>query len=156
MAVSLSNITGGAQTGFTTPGYNVTQDSAVEFNSKQWYVSALTGTQAGVLAHAGASNPFTLTFWKPKALKALVWNALNSVGILSNVPRNNYGLLTRKGLLSVANQPHQVGVIRTQIEVPAGAEVVDPANLRAMISAHIGALNQVSAGLGDTTVSGSL
>lgn len=156
MSVSLTNITGGAQTGFTTPGYNVAVDTAVDFNSKQWYVSAVTGTQAGVTAHAGPSSPFTVAVWKPRVLKPLQWNALNSVGILTSVPRNNYGVAVRKGLTCVANQPQQVGLVRIQCEIPAGAEVTDPANVRAMISCAIGALNQISAGLGDTAVSGAL
>jgi hypothetical protein len=70
------------------------------------------------------------------------------------VPKNVYKLLTRKGVLPLAGQPYQVMLISTQIEVPAGADLVSPAEVRAALSAHIGALSQQSAGIGDTAVSG--
>jgi hypothetical protein len=44
--------------------------------------------------------------------------------------------------------------IRTEIEVPAGADAADPANVRAALSLMIGALNQISASIGDTAVTG--
>jgi hypothetical protein len=47
-------------------------------------------------------------------------------------------------------------LIRTSIEVPAGADTVDAEDIRAALSAHIGALSQVSSGIGDTAVSGVL
>jgi hypothetical protein len=45
-------------------------------------------------------------------------------------------------------------LITTVMEVPAGSDLASPAEIRAALSAHIGALNQQSAGVGDTTVSG--
>jgi hypothetical protein len=44
--------------------------------------------------------------------------------------------------------------ITTVIDLPAGADTADAANVRAALSAHFGALSQQSAGVGDTTVSG--
>jgi hypothetical protein len=45
-------------------------------------------------------------------------------------------------------------MIRTIIEVPAGADTADAPNVRAALSMHIGSLSQASAGIGDTGVSG--
>jgi hypothetical protein len=42
------------------------------------------------------------------------------------------------------------------MQVPAGSELADAANIRAMLSAAFGVLMQQSAGIGDTTVSGIL
>lgn len=153
MTVSISTpVTGAAQTGLTSPTYTVVSDQAPDVNAKQWAVTALGGTQTGVVPHSIAS-PFTLTFWKPKVLKILgIPNP--TTGILSNVPSNVMALVTRKGVTPLAGQATRVMQIDTKISVPAGADTADTSNVRAALSAHIGALQQISAGLGDTVVTG--
>lgn len=147
-----SPITGAAQTGFTSPTYTLTADTASDVNGKQSAVTALGGTQTGVVAHSVAS-PFTIAFWRPKVLKIL--GRTNPVtGLLPSVPLNTYKVVTKKGVLPLAGQPHALGRITSVIEVPSGSDAADPANLRAMFSAHIGALNQQSAGMGDTAITG--
>lgn len=147
-----SPITGGAQTGLTTPTYTITSDVAPDSNGKQVAITALGGTQTGVTTHSVAA-PFTITFVRPKSFKAL-GQPSPATGRISSVPRNNYKVITRKGVLPLAGQPSQNLLITTIIEVPAGSDLADPANVRAALSAHIGALNQQSAGFGDTVVSG--
>lgn len=153
MTVAITSpVTGAAQTGLTSPTYTVVSDQAPDVNAKQWAVSALGGTQTGVVPHSIAS-PFTLTFWKPKVLKILgIPNP--TTGILSNVPNNVMALVTRKGVIPLAGQATRVMQIDTKISVPAGADTADTSNVRAALSAHIGSLQQISAGLGDTVVSG--
>ncbi len=147
-----SPITGALQTGLTSPTYTLTSDVAPDVNGKQVAVTALGGTQTGVTAHSVAS-PFTITFVRPKVFRVL--GKPNPVtGLVKDVPRNTYKTITRKGVLPLAAQPYTNLQITTVIEVPAGSDTVDPANIRAALSAHIGALNQQSAGIGDTTVSG--
>lgn len=141
-------ITGSAQTGFTTPGYTAIADTPPDVNSKQAVVTALTGTQAGVTAHS-VSSPFTFTATRPKQL-AVLGKPNPVTGLIANVPRNTYKFLTRKGVLPLAGQPQQVLLIRTEIQVPAGADSVDIANVRAALSMHIGELTVNSAGIGDT------
>lgn len=145
-------VTGAAQTGFTTPTYTLTADVAPDSNGKQHAVSAIGGTQTGVDV-SSVSRPFTATFVRPKALKTL-GNANPVTGIISNVPRNTYKLITRKGVLPLAGQPSQTMLVTTIIEVPAGSDTADPANIRAALSLHLGLLAQQSAGIGDTGVSG--
>lgn len=148
------SLTGAAQTGFTSPGYTTTPDQAPEVNSKQVAVIAITGTQAGVDAHS-VSRPFTITVTKPRQNLAL--GKPNPVtGLISSVPRNKYKVVTRKGVLPLVGQPDQVLIIRTEVEVPAGADTADAANVRAALSAHIGALSNQSSGIGDTTINGVL
>lgn len=144
-------ITGAAQTGLTSPTYTITADTAPDTNGKQSAVTALGGTQTGVTAHSVAA-PFTLTCIKPKVAKVL-GQPNPSTGRISSVPRNTYKVITRKGVLPIAGQPYQNMLITTIIEVPAGSDLADAANVRAALSAHIGTLNQQSAGLGDTIVS---
>lgn len=147
-----ASITGGAQTGFTTPGYTTSVDTPVDVNSKQVAVTAITGTQAGVDAHSVA-RPFTIAATRPKQFQVL--GKPNPVtGVIGSVPRNTYKVLVRKGVTVLAGQPSQVAIVRVEIEVPAGSDIADPSNLRAACSAAIGTLSSISAGLGDTLING--
>lgn len=155
MAITIpGSVTGAAQTGLTTPTYTTTADTPPDINSKQAAITALGGTQTGVTTHSVAA-PFTLTVSRPKQFQAL-GKPNPTTGLISSVPRNTYKVLTRKGVLPLSGQPQQVMIIRTEIEVPAGADLADAANVRAALSAHIGLLSGVSAGVGDTSVSGVL
>jgi len=153
MAISLSTpITGSAQTGLTTPTYTITADVAPNINGKQWAVTALGGTQTGVSTHT-VSDPFTITFSRPSTFKAL-GKPDPVTGVVKSVPMNVYKGIVRKGMLPLAGQAYAVGLVRTEISIPAGADTYSAPELRAMLSAYIGAITQVSAGLGDTCASG--
>lgn len=154
MSIALTNITGTAQTGLTSPTYTVSEDRGPILTSEQWVVSALGGTQTGVSAHS-IGCPFTVTFTKPTLYKTLA--VVNPVtGRLPSVPRNTHKVITRKGVLPLAGQPSVNLNIITEISVPAGADLADPNSVRAALSAHIGALSQQSSGLGDLLVTGVL
>lgn len=155
MTVAISSpITGGAQTGFTSPTYTLTTDQAPSLFGKQYAVTAIGGTQVNVDVHS-ASKPFTITVVRPNAIKALP--APNPVtGIIKAVPKNVYKVIVRKGMTPYANQQAQVGIINASIEIPAGCDTYEPEDVRAMLSAFAGAINQISAGLGDTLVTGLL
>lgn len=149
-----SPVTGGAQTGLSGPTYTLTGDTAPDANGKQYAVTALGGTQTGVLAHSVAA-PFTLTMFRPKVPRVL--GSPNPVtGVVSNVPNNTYKVITRKGVLPLAGQPSRTMIVTTTIEVPAGADLADPNSVRAALSAHVGLLLQQAAGIGDTAVNGVL
>lgn len=149
-----SPVTGSAQTGLTSPTYTLTADTAPAPNGKQWAITALGGTQAGVDTHSVA-RPFTLSVFKPLVARVLgVINALT--GRVPSVPRNVYTVITRKGVTPLAGQPSENAVIETRVSVPAGADLADPANLRAALSLHFGAVIQQSAGIGDTVVTGMI
>nr|UJQ85360.1 MAG: hypothetical protein 2 [Leviviridae sp.] len=147
------SITGAAQTGFTTPGYTTTVDSAPS-NGKQVAITALTGTQTGVDVHS-VSKPFTCSVFRPVQFGVL-GKPNPTTGLIAQVPRNIYKVMTRKGVTPLAGQPVVNSIIRTELEIPAGSDTADTANLRAAISAHIGLLTSISAGLGDTVVNGVL
>lgn len=147
-----SPITGTAQTGLTSPTYTHVADIAPDPSGKQVAVTALGGTQTGVTTHSMAS-PFTLTFFRPKAFRFL-GKPNPTTGLVRDVPRNTFKLITRKGVLPLAGQPYQNMQITTIIDLPAGADTADSANVRAALSAHIGGLSQQSAGIGDSAVSG--
>lgn len=145
-------ITGGAQTGFTAPTYTHVPDMAPQPTGKQVAVSALGGTQAGVTTHT-VSSPFTINFVRPATYKVL--GKPNPVtGLIKDVPRNTYKVIVRKGVTPLAGQPFSIMQVTVSIDVPAGADSADAPNVRACLSAAIGALSQQSAGIGDTANSG--
>lgn len=154
MSFSLTSpITGGAQTGFTSPTYTIATDVAPTSAGKQYAVTALGGTQTGVDASSTPSKPFTITLSKPTTLRAL--GVVDPVtGQLRNVPRNVYKILVRKGVTPLAGQAPVALQARLEIEVPAGADTADAANVRAAMSLLIGSLNSISASIGDTLVTG--
>lgn len=155
MSIALTTpVTGGAQTGFTAPTYTIVADTPPDINAKQWVVTALGGTQTGVTVHS-VSSPFTQAFFRPKNPRSL--GAPNPVtGVVSNVPTNTYKVITRKGAVPLAGQSPRTFVINSTLDVPAGTDAASPAELRAALSMHIGALQQISAGLGDTVINGVL
>lgn len=154
MSVNLTSpVTGGLQTGFTAPTYTIVGDIAAGgINGKQWAVTALGGTQTGVTTHS-MSSPFTWAYYRPLMFK-LLGKPNPITGLISNVAKNVHKIITRKGVVPAANQPVSVAYINSDIGIPAGADVYDAPNIKAMISLHIGALSQLSAGIGDTTISG--
>lgn len=155
MAFSPTNPFNGATVpGFTTPTYTHTPDVAPSQNGKQYAITNLGGTQAGVTVNS-VSSPFTVTMFRPPVLRTLP-QANPVTGAIRNVQMNQYKVITRKGLLPAANQTGYVGRITTIIECPAGAETYDLANTRAMVSAHIGVLADQSNGIAITVNTGVL
>lgn len=150
-----SPVTGGAQSGFTSPTYTVVPDTAPPGNpGKQSAVTALGGTQAGVTLHSVAA-PFTVNFTRPANLRVL--GQPNPVtGVISVVPTNTYKCIVRKGVLPLAGQAYRTALFTGTYDIPAGSDLADPANLKAGLSLFVGAMNQQSAGVGDTIISGIL
>nr|QDH89357.1 MAG: hypothetical protein H3BulkLitter172403_000003 [Leviviridae sp.] len=152
--VPTTPITGAAQTGLTTPTYTITADVAPAQNAKQFAVTALGGTQTGVIPHS-VSSPFTLAMFRPQNPQIL--QPVDPVtGVLRRVPVNTYKVITRKGVVPLAGQASRNMVITTVIDVPAGSDTADSVSIRAALSAHFGLIAQVSAGIGDTSVNGIL
>jgi len=154
MSFTLSSpVTGGAQTNFTSPTYTLATDTAPTSAGKQYAVSALGGTQAGVDSASSPSRPFTITLSRPASLKSLA--PVDPVtGILRSVPKNVYTILVRKGVTPLSGQSSQIALARVELAIPAGADTADAPNVRAMISLLIGSLNSISASIGDTSVTG--
>lgn len=149
-----SPVTGATVSTLTSPTYTHVSDSAPASNGKQIAVTALGGTQTGVLAHS-VSSPFTGTMYRPSVVKTL--KPVNpATGVLPNVPMNDYSVLTRKGVLPLAGQPARIMPIKTVLSVPAGADVADPISIAAAISFHIGLLNQLAEEIRKTALTGTL
>lgn len=155
MTFALSSpVTGTAQTGLTAPTYTLTTDIAPDVNGKQWAVTALGGTQTGVTTHSVAS-PFTISAFRPKLYRGL-GQPNPSTGVVSNIPKNTYKVIVRKGMIPLVGQSPQVMNLTVTMDVPAGADLAAPQEIRAALSAAFGALSQQSAGIGDTEVTGIL
>lgn len=155
MTISLSSpVTGATVSGLTSPTYSVVADQAPNAYSKQWYVSAIGGTQTNVDASSTASKPWTFTFTRPATLKTL--NAVDATGVLRQVGFNAWELLMRRGLIPLAGQAVRVCNWRLQMPVLVGADTADPANIRAAVSSFFGVGNQQASGLADSMITGSL
>jgi hypothetical protein len=139
-------ITGSTVSGLTTPTYTLTADTAVDDNSRASIVSALGGTQTGVAVHS-VSSPFMVIVSRPRTLRTLGKANLN--GLISNVGRNSYRVLTRKGVLPLAGQPNQIALARIDFEVPAGSDSADLPSLKALSSFVGGFLNTNASGIAD-------
>lgn len=149
-----SPVTGGPQSGFTSPTYTLTADTAPAVNAKQFAVTALGGTQAGVDAHS-VSRPFTITQFRPSSPRIL--GKPNPVtGVVADVPNNTYTTLTRKGVTPLAGQSPRIAQAKTELIIPAGSDTADQANLKAMLSLHFGAIWAQSGGIGDLVITGIL
>lgn len=144
----------GAVTGFTTPTYTTVASSTTVPNGKVSTVTAKGGTQpAGVDIHSAARN-FSFLSTKPANVRSLP--PLNAAGQLVNVPINVYSASTRKGMTVLSGQPSQHGYVKSQIGIPAGADLADPDNVAAMIVAHCMYLSQIAQGIVDTAKTGEI
>lgn len=148
-----SSTNGGTVTGFTTPTFTLVSDTAPSVNGQQKAVSALGGTQGTASANS-ISKPFTLTFYKPAVPKALP--AANPItGLRGSIPNNQYKLIIRKGGYVDAGVP-AVAVCRLTIDIPAGMDSYSADDVKSMISFLIGVLNEESADLAETVLTGVL
>jgi hypothetical protein len=146
-----SSITGGTVTGLTSPTYTQVDDLNPALNAKQKTVTALGGTQGSASANT-AGEPFTMTFYKPSALKSLpVANPVT--GLRGQVPTNQYKIIVRKGGEAATGVP-VTAICRMTFDIPAGMETFDPDNVKAFVSYIVGLLNEESADLADTFITG--
>lgn len=154
MAIALSGaIAGGAQTGFTAPAHTSTTDQPpTDKIAKKFIVTTATG-QPSARIHSGA-DPFSITFSRPSRIQNAPVVSLNGV-IVGTVPLNVYEVWVHKGMY-VAGTNVRTGFIHARFGIPAGADLVDPANVRAMHSYFIGSLSNQSSGWGDSTIQGYL
>lgn len=155
MTISISSpVTGAAVSGLTSPTYSMVADQPPNGNSKQWYVSAIGGTQTGVDPSSSASKPWTFTFSRPANLKTL--NAVDATGVIRAVGFNTFEMLMRKGFIPLAGQAARVANWRSFFPVLVGSDLADAANIRAAASSYAGVLSQQASGLADSMITGSL
>lgn len=148
-----ASITGGAQTGLTSPTFTNVADAAPVNHARQITVTALGGTQ-GTAAANSVSKPFTATFYKPAVLQKLpAPNPLS--GLRGSIPNNQYKLVIRKGGDAASGVP-VVAICRLTIDIPAGMDTQSPDDVKSMLSFLVGLLNEESADLGDTCLTGVL
>lgn len=154
MSLALNGVavTYGAQTGFTTATGTCTTGRAPDAQSSRFDVTALGGTQAGVRAHS-MSDPFSILLRAPKSAKPRPVISADGL-IVGNVALNEFQALVTKGCYVYGTNPRNA-YADLRVKVPAGADTVDPANIRAMIGFLVGVLNTYSATIGTDAVVGS-
>jgi hypothetical protein len=135
--------------------FTLAEDSAPDVNGRQKAVSAKAGTGLDNVRVNTISDPFTVTFSKPRNPRSL-GNANPISGKYGAVPKNTYTLLIRKGVNVASTMGAQLMTVRCSIDVPAGADAYDAVNVRAALSLLVGILTEESADMGDSVVSGIL
>lgn len=146
-----SPITGAAQTGLTSPTYTNTSMPAPTQNGKQVGVITLGGTQTNVRT-SSASDPFWLNWVVPATLKAQRLDANGN--LVGSQQYNTFRLLGAKGVITIAGGAAVPMRMRLEVDVPCGADVNDPANVRAGFSAFAGLIWAQASGIGDSLVTG--
>lgn len=147
-----SPLTGTPITGLTSPTYTFVSGTGPTQRSKQYTVSQLGGTQTGVTTHS-ISRPFTLTFFAPERVRGLP--APNPVtGVIKSIPTNTYRQVVRCGVAPYSGATPVPARYIQILEIPAGAETNDQAQLKALLSSGSGAFVQQINGIFDTLVSG--
>jgi hypothetical protein len=126
--VFTGNITGG---GFTGSTYTTTDSSATIPNGKVSTVTAEGGTNPAAVDVHSASRPFSVAVLRPPTVRTLP--PINAAGVLPNVPINQYTISVNKGVTPLAGQASVNANVSIRIRIPAGADLADPANVRAMI-----------------------
>lgn len=116
--------------GLTNPTYTLVEDRANDTNARQFYVSALGGTQTGVETHS-VRRPFTVTAWRPKNL-VQPGSVDPTTGLLRTYGKNVSSMLIRTALRPVNAENPRPMMMKIIWEVPAGGEFTDMAQLRAV------------------------
>lgn len=147
-------VVGAPMSNLTSPTYTLTADVAPAPNSKQWYVSALGGTQTSVTV-SSVDKPFTFTLYRPAVFRRLP--PVNPVtGVLPAAGRNVHSALTRKGATPLTGQTPQLTLIKTEISIPVGVELNDFPALTAAGSLHVGLLWNQGTAWFDALASGAI
>lgn len=150
-----SPVTGSAQPDLTNPTYTLSADTPPNLNSRQWYVSAVGGTQPDVTVHS-ASAPFTVTLIRPSSLKTASASVLAALGLVSNVPKNKYSLLIRKAADINVGGGMGVATARLDLEIPVESPDSNQNQLEAMFSILGGCYSQILPDLISMAKSGSI
>lgn len=145
-------ITGAAVTGLTSPTYTIAVDIAPTPLGKQYVVTALGGTQTDVSAHS-LSSPFLVSFTRPASFKPL--SLVNpATGRLTSIPRNVWKMVVSKGALPLAGQAPVPIIFRGEWSVPAGVDLADPNEIRAMMSFIGGLFSAQANGIAASLIDG--
>lgn len=151
-----SPITGAAMTLLTSPTATIVVDnwSGPGRIGKQWLVSALGGTQTGVLPHS-VTLPYTVAVTRPAVLKGV--SQVNPLTGIARPPGSNqYVVHTRKGMYTQANQAPDLGDVKIICNIPAGAETYNSTSVESMLSITVGAIIQLASEMGITLRIGAI
>lgn len=148
-------VTGQVISPLAAPTYTLATDTPLSIFEKQWLVSALGGTQAGVVAHT-ADRPFTIRSKRPSKIKNLVISAYNGiVAVYKSVPINQYDILVNtRGKIDSTGTTFGPIRCRLTIDAAAGIPANDVPQLTAALSLLLGACVQQAVGVRDNVVLG--
>lgn len=146
--MSTINLTGpttttGSTVLLTSPTYTFVPGIAKDFTTRAYTLSALGGTQSGVYLHSNY-KPKEVIFKRFKDFqRAAKYNTVT--GKFGIVPKNTVSVIGRGGLSINANQV-ELGNVRIDFSIPAGAETYASADTEALMLMTLQAtINQLPA-----------
>lgn len=142
----------GTVTGFTAATWATTQATQNVPNGKLYAVTGKGGTQPSAVDVHSASRRFSILCTVPQNVQTLP--ALNSNGVLPNVPVNNYSIGVQKGATPLAGQAPVNIVHKLSSAIPAGVDAADPDNLAASFLLMASLCVQMAQGVVDTQKTG--
>lgn len=146
-------IAGTAVSSAPTPVFTATEDSSAGPNFRRWYITSTATSNAS--AHS-VSKPFYIELHRPAVFKPAPQFDQTGTRIVSGpVGRNTYKIRIIKGVDAASNVP-AICLFEGTFQVPSGADVSDPGNVRAVLSLLGGLINEDSANLAETFVTGLL
>lgn len=134
--------------------YTLASDVNVDRNQRGYTVTACGGTTNNGLPHS-ASFPFRILFTAPKAVRVMTTAVAQALGVVTNVPKNNYSLSVEKGVTLNAVGGAGSAYFNAQLAIPIGSDVVDTDQLDAGFDAFIGVLRTDYASIRATILSGN-
>lgn len=147
-------IAGTAVTSAPTPVFTATEDSSAGPNFRRWYITTVA-TANGAAAHS-VSCPFYVELHRPAVFKpAPQYDASGTRVVSGPVGRNTFKIRIIKGVNAAANLP-SILLFEGVFQVPAGADVADAPNVRAVMSLLGGLINEDPVNLTETFVTGLL
>lgn len=149
MTISVASITGvianDASLGgnwSVAPVFTLGADTIPAGNAKRWQVTAITNALAGVTTST-VQVPFTLQVSRPNKVKTLSV-PLTSGGRIAQVPKNQYRVRINKGCkVNAVSGQTDIASAQIILDIPAGAETADAANIGALLQALTGAISAI-------------
>lgn len=154
MSLTISGtIAGTAVTSAATPVFTATEDSSAGPNFRRWYITTVA-TANNADAHS-VSKPFYVELHRPAVFKPAPQYDVTGTRLVGPVGRNTYKIRIIKGV-DVTSSVTGICLFEGTFQVPSGADIVDPENVRVVLSLLGGLINEDSVNLAETFVTGLL
>lgn len=147
-------IAGTAVTSAASPVFTATEDTSAGPNFRRWYITTVASAN-GASAHS-VSSPFYIELHRPAVFKPQpIYDQTGTRIVSGPIGRNTYKIRIVKGVATSTSTP-SILLFEGAFQVPAGSDTADAPNVRVVLSLLGGLINEDSANLAETFVTGLL